>query len=72
MSEISINKQTIKPYICSVCGYLYDIESADKDIEGNFIPFEELEPNWVCPNCGVKSKLFIPTKSNRPPDIPSS
>ena len=57
-------------YICSVCGFLYDVESAEKNVEGNPVPFEELPDDWVCPNCGVKPDLFLPVKSDRTPDIP--
>lgn len=62
----------MKAYICKVCGYLYDIESADKDIEGNPIPFEELnETDWKCPICGTPKAFFKETYSTRPPDIPT-
>ena len=33
----------MRAFICSVCGYLYDNETATKDREGNPIPFEELD-----------------------------
>jgi len=56
-------------YICSVCGFLYDEESAEKSIENNPVPFEELDDDWLCPICGAKPDLFVPTKSNRTPDI---
>lgn len=52
----------MKSYICSVCGYLYNEESADKNIEGVKIPFEELDDEWVCSNCGVKSEFFVPVE----------
>jgi len=55
-------------YICSVCGFLYDIESAEKDIENNPIPFEELDRDWICPICGANQDIFVQTVSNRPPD----
>ena len=58
-------------YICSVCGFLYDIQTAQKSVEGNLIPFEELPDDWVCPICGISQELFIPTKSTRPPDLPA-
>ncbi len=62
----------IKPYICSVCGYLYDEQSAEKNIEGVNTPFEELPTDWICPNCGVKPDLFNPSDSDRVPDMPES
>ncbi len=60
----------MKAYICKVCGYLYDEESAEKNVENQPIPFEDLDPEWTCPGCGVSEKLFEETYSNRPPDVP--
>lgn len=62
----------ITPYICNVCGYLYDIETAEKTKENTLIPFEELPEDWVCPDCGVKPDLFSKTDSDRVPDFPES
>ena len=61
----------MQAYICSVCGFLYDDQTAEKNIEGVPLPFEELDDDWICPNCGVKPGLFLPTKSDRPPNISS-
>lgn len=61
----------MKAYVCSVCGFLYDEETAKKNIEGVSVPFEELADDWVCPNCGVKQDLFVPTDSDRTKDIPA-
>ncbi|MFH1253869.1 MAG: rubredoxin [bacterium] len=60
----------MKAYICKVCGYLYDEESAEKGIENKIIPFENLDTEWVCPACGANQELFEETDSNRPPDVP--
>jgi rubredoxin len=62
----------MQAYMCSVCGYVYDNESAEKNIEGNSIPFEELDPEWICPGCGVAERLFQPTESDRTPDVPAN
>jgi rubredoxin len=59
----------VKAYICSVCGFLYDDETAEKNTEGVSLPFEELSDDWNCPACGVKQDLFLPTDSDRPEDI---
>ena len=58
-------------YICTICGFLYDDESADRNLEGNSVPFEELPDDWTCPNCGVKPDLFSSVESDRTPDIPA-
>jgi rubredoxin len=57
-------------YICSVCGFLYDDESAEKGPDGKPIPFKELDFEWLCPSCGVKTDLFKSTESTRTQDIP--
>lgn len=62
----------MKAYICSVCGYLYDDESTEKNIENKPIPFQELPEDWTCPDCGVSPDLFEETQSDRTPDVPVS
>lgn len=62
----------MKAYICSVCGYLYDNESAEKNIENKPMPFEDLPEDWVCPDCGVSQDLFKETESDRTPDVSTS
>ena len=60
----------MQAYVCSVCEFLYDDESAEVGPDGKLIPFEELDIDWTCPNCGVKADLFRPTTSERIQDIP--
>ena len=60
----------MKAYICTVCGFLYDDESAEIGPDGKLIPFEELDFEWICPTCGVKATLFKETDSTRTTDIP--
>ena len=59
-------------YICTVCGYLYDDESAEKDSGGKIVPFGELDEEWICPNCGVSVDLFSRTESDRVVDVATS
>ena len=59
----------MQAYICTVCGFLYDDESADHTQEGKPIKFRDLDFDWICPSCGVKGHLFKQTTSTRPPDI---
>ncbi len=59
----------MKAYMCSVCSFLYDDETAEKNIEGNPISFEDLPDDWECPNCGIKPDLFIEVESDRTQDI---
>ena len=59
----------MQAYICSVCSFLYDDESADDGPDGKLLQFEELDDEWICPICGVNKELFNPTESNRVKDI---
>jgi rubredoxin len=59
----------MQAHICTVCGYVYDVQSADRDIENNLIPFENLDPDWQCPVCGVRLDLFKPITEERLPDV---
>jgi rubredoxin len=49
---------------------LYDNESADIGADGKAVPFNELDFDWVCPNCGTKSELFLEVDSTRIGDLP--
>jgi rubredoxin len=59
----------MQAYECTVCGYLYDEQSAERDAEGNLLEFQNLDTDWVCPICGVRQDLFKVTESNRIPDV---
>jgi rubredoxin len=59
----------VQAYICSVCGFLYDDESADLGPDNKRLSFAELDDEWICPICGVKKELFKETESERPHDI---
>lgn len=61
----------MQAYICSVCGFLYDEESAEVGPDGKLVPFEELDFDWICPSCGMKKQLFLTTESTRIHDIPT-
>ncbi len=46
-------------YICTVCGYIYDLEAGDPDsgVEPG-TPFENVPDDWVCPVCGADKQEF--------------
>jgi rubredoxin/flavin reductase (DIM6/NTAB) family NADH-FMN oxidoreductase RutF len=51
--------KTMKKYVCSVCGYVYDPETGDPD--GGIAPgtaFKDIPEDWVCPVCGVGKDQF--------------
>ena len=51
--------KTMRKYVCSVCGYVYDPEVGDPDsgIEPG-TPFEDIPDGWICPVCGVSKDMF--------------
>jgi rubredoxin len=59
----------MQAFMCTVCGYLYDTQSADRDVENNVMQFQDLDPEWHCPVCDVRSDLFQPVDSDRVPDV---
>lgn len=59
----------MKAYMCSVCNYLYDDESAEQSIENLPLNFEDLPDDWICPGCGVTPDLFKEAQSDRISDI---
>ncbi len=51
--------KTMKKYVCTVCGYVYDPEAGDPD--SGIDPgtsFEDIPDDWVCPVCGVSKDMF--------------
>jgi rubredoxin len=50
-------------FICDICGYVYETGRGDPD---NHIeigtPFDEIEDDWVCPECGVGKDNFSPAE----------
>ncbi len=54
-------EKTMKKYVCTVCGYVYDPDAGDP--ENNIAPgtaFEDLPDDWVCPVCGAAKDAFEP------------
>ncbi len=56
-------------YTCTVCGFVYDEETAELDSNRNPIDFFELPAEWVCPNCGSTPDLFEETSTEEESDI---
>ena len=57
--EIKKEEKTMKKYVCTVCGYVYDPEVGDPDSgikQGT--AFEDIPDDWVCPVCGVGKDMF--------------
>jgi len=56
-------EKQMQKYECTVCGYVYDPMVGDPE---NGVPantaFEDLPPDWVCPECGAEKDMFEPAK----------
>jgi rubredoxin len=54
-----IDPWRMKRYMCLICGWIYD-EAAGAPDEG--IPpgtrWEDVPPNWTCPECGARKEDF--------------
>lgn len=58
-TTIEKEKVTMKKYVCTACGYVYD--PAEGDPDGGIAPgtaFEDIPDDWVCPVCGVGKDMF--------------
>ncbi|MCK4624178.1 MAG: rubredoxin [Phycisphaerae bacterium] len=48
-------------YVCDACGWVYDPAVGDPE---NDVPagtaFEDIQDDWVCPECGVSKDQFSP------------
>ena len=64
----------MKKYLCEPCGYIYDPEIGDPDVDyivlmdeigdpdGGIEPgtaFEDIPDDWVCPICGLGKDVFV-------------
>lgn len=52
----------MKKYVCKVCGYIYDEEMGDEEL--NIAPgtkWEDLPDDFECPLCGVGKDEFEET-----------
>ena len=51
----------MKKYRCKVCGYKYDPQIGEpRNNTAPGTPFEGLEDNWHCPQCGAGLNRFVP------------
>ena len=49
----------MKHYVCTVCGYVYEVENGDPDNGvASGTEWENVPEDWVCPLCGVGKNLF--------------
>ena len=56
-----LKKSTMKIYVITASGWIYDPGIADPDSGiAPGIAFENLPDDWVCPECGVGKDMFEP------------
>lgn len=57
----TLSEATMKKYVCTICGYVYDPAAGDPD---NGVkpgtPFEKVPADWTCPICGAPKDSFEP------------
>jgi rubredoxin len=54
-----LEKGTLMKYVCSVCGYVYDPEIGEPDLDiAPGTAWEDLPADFACPVCGVGKELF--------------
>jgi rubredoxin len=56
-------KQKMNTYICLICGWVYD--EAQGRPEDGIAPgtkWDDVPPNWVCPECGARKEDFEMTQ----------
>ncbi|HCX34607.1 MAG TPA: rubredoxin [Rhodocyclaceae bacterium] len=50
-----------RSYMCMICGLVYDEErGAPEDGIPPGTRFEDIPPNWTCPDCGARKEDFEP------------
>jgi flavin reductase (DIM6/NTAB) family NADH-FMN oxidoreductase RutF/rubredoxin len=56
-------EKTMKKYVCTVCGYVYDPAQGDPDSGiAAGTAFEDLPDDWTCPICGAAKDAFEPAE----------
>ncbi|MBT9683628.1 rubredoxin [Pseudoflavonifractor sp. MCC625] len=54
----------MRPYLCSVCGYVYQAMAGDA---ARGVPpgtgFPDLPEEWACPRCHQGKELFAPMET---------
>jgi rubredoxin len=51
--------EKMKQYMCVICGFVYDEEQGwPEDGIPPGTKWEDVPPNWVCPECGARKEDF--------------
>lgn len=50
---------SMRQYMCVICGFVYDEEKGwPEDGIAPGTKWEDVPPNWVCPDCGARKEDF--------------
>lgn len=61
LQKTNMSNQNLIPYMCQVCGYMFDPEKGDSDNGIQMgIPFDKLSSDFSCPWCGGSKEMFTP------------
>jgi rubredoxin len=59
MGVYSKRAAPMKKYMCLICGWLYDeAAGAPEDGIAPGTRWEDVPPNWTCPECGARKEDF--------------
>ncbi len=57
--RISESETELKKYMCLICGWIYDeAEGAPEEGIAAGTRWEDVPPNWTCPECGARKEDF--------------
>jgi rubredoxin len=58
-NDTDATKHSMKRYMCLICGWIYDeAEGAPEEGIAPGTRWEDLPPNWSCPECGARKEDF--------------
>ena len=59
LARSPFSRASMKKYMCLICGWIYDEEVGSPE---DGIPpgtrWEDVPPNWTCPECGARKDDF--------------
>lgn len=57
--KFSVSKKNMRTWMCLICGWIYDEEAGlpEEGIAPGTL-WEDVPPNWVCPECGARKEDF--------------
>jgi rubredoxin len=58
-SQAKLKERAMRTWMCLICGWIYDEETGlpEEGIAAG-TKWEDVPPNWVCPECGARKEDF--------------